>query len=45
MNLVPVAFSRPTVMIWSSCLEPVPPILNLFGPAALTAAMYSVAVL
>src|SRR6185369_13364082 len=45
MNLVPVAFSIATVMIWSSCLEPVPAILNLFGPAALTAAMYSLALL
>ena len=32
-------------MIWSSCFEPVPPILILLGPAALTAAMYSLAVL
>src|ERR1700752_4565706 len=45
MNLGPVAFSRPTVMIWSSCFEPVPPIFILLGPAALTAAMYSAAVL
>src|ERR1044072_5804667 len=45
MNFVPVAFSRPTVMIWSSCFEPVPPIFILLGPAALTAAMYSLAVL
>src|SRR4029450_7980152 len=45
MNFVPVAFSSPTVMIWSACLEPVPPIFNLFGPAALTAATYSPAVL
>src|SRR6478672_6264418 len=45
MNLVPVAFSMPTVRIWSSCFDPVPPILILFGPAALTAAMYSLAVL
>jgi hypothetical protein len=37
MNLVPVAFSMPTVRIWSSCLEPVPPILILLGPAAFTA--------
>src|SRR5258706_10427847 len=34
-----------TVMIWSSCLEPVPPILNLLGPPALTAVMYSLALL
>src|SRR5688572_23947799 len=45
MNFVPVAFSSATVMIWSSCLEPVPAILNLLGPAAFTAAMYSAAVL
>src|SRR4029079_5673832 len=45
MNLVPVAFSRPAVTIWSLALEPVPPIFILFGPAALTAAMYSPAVL
>ena len=35
----------PTVRIWSSCLEPVPPIFILLGPAALTAARYSLAVL
>src|SRR5687767_12141191 len=45
MNFVPVAFSRPTVMIWSSCLEPVPPILNLLAHADFTAATYSPAVL
>src|SRR6476469_108139 len=45
MILVPVAFSMPTVRIWSSCFDPVPPILILLGPAALTAAMNSVAVL
>ncbi len=46
MNLVPgSAFSIATVMIWSSCLDPVPPILNLDGPAALTASRYSFAVL
>ena len=32
-------------MIWSSCFEPVPPILNLPGPAALAASIYSLAVL
>src|SRR6188768_3607002 len=32
-------------MIWSSCFEPVPPILNLFGPPAFTASRYSLAVL
>ena len=37
MNLVPVAFSTPTVRIWSSCLDPVPPIFILLGPAAFTA--------
>src|SRR5262245_46024858 len=31
-------------MIWSSCLEPVPPILNCAGGASLTALMYSCAV-
>src|SRR6185369_3666447 len=45
MNFVPVAFSMPTVRIWSSCFDPVPPIFILFGPADLTAAMYSLAVL
>src|SRR3954470_18692767 len=45
MNFVPVAFSMPAVRIWSSCFEPVPPILILLGPAALTAAMKSAAVL
>src|SRR5260221_613234 len=34
-----------TVMIWSSCFEPVPPILNLLGPADFTASMYSLGVL
>src|SRR6185295_36311 len=38
-------FSMPAVRIWSSCFEPVPPILILFGPAALTAATKSLAVL
>jgi len=32
-------------MIWSSCREPVPPILNLPGPAFFAASMYSFAVL
>src|SRR3954453_1138886 len=32
-------------MIWSSCFEPVPPILNWFGVPALTASMYSLAAL
>src|SRR5262245_51767109 len=45
VNLVPVAFSIATVMIWSSCFEPVPPILNLLGPPAFTASRYSLAVL
>ena len=45
MNFAPVAFSMAAVMIWSSCFEPVPPILNLLGPAAFTAAMYSAALL
>src|SRR5512145_1841513 len=43
VNLAPVACSIATVMIWSSCFEPVPPILNLLGPPALTAATYSFA--
>src|SRR6185295_20340073 len=42
-NFAPVAFSRPTVRIWSSCLEPVPPILNLPAPPAFTAARYDLA--
>ena len=33
------------VMIWSSCREPVPAILNLFGPAFFAASTYSFAVL
>src|SRR5690554_33291 len=32
-------------MIWSSCLEPVPPMRYLPGPASLTALVYSTAVL
>ncbi len=44
MNFASVCFSIATVMIWSSCFEPVPPILNL-PPPALTAAMYSLGVL
>jgi len=43
--LVPIAFSIATVMIWSSCLEPVPPILNWPAGAALIAAISSAAVL
>ena len=45
MNLVAVCFSIAAVMIWSSCLEPVPPIFILLGPAALVALMKSCAVL
>ncbi len=44
MNFAPVCCSIAAVMIWSSCFEPVPPILNLCG-WALTASMYSIAVL
>src|ERR1700756_2194309 len=40
-----VAFCSATVMIWSSCLEPVPPILNWLSGAALMASTYSLAVL
>src|SRR4051812_35480775 len=43
MNLVPLAFSMAAVTIWSSCLEPVPPIFILLGPAALTASTYCLA--
>ncbi|CLA40680.1 Uncharacterised protein [Mycobacterium tuberculosis] len=38
MNLVLEAFSIATVMIWSSCFDPVPPILNSPG-LAFTASM------
>src|SRR6185437_15166068 len=39
-----LACSICAVMIWSSCFDQVPPILNLLG-AALTASMYCLAVL
>src|SRR5687768_8720857 len=42
---LPAAFSSATVTIWSSCLEPVPPILYCPSVPALTAARYSFAVL
>ena len=44
MNLAPVAFWMASVMIWSSCLEPVPAILNV-PFAAFAASTYSLAVL
>src|SRR5688572_23697782 len=44
LNFAPVACSSPTVMIWSSCLEPVPAMTNL-PASALAASMYSGAVL
>src|SRR3954467_14727646 len=45
VNLVPVFCSMDTVMIWSSCREPVPAILNLPLPAFFAASTYSLAVL
>ena len=44
MNLAPVIFWIASVMIWSSCLEPVPAILKV-PFAALAASTYSFAVL
>jgi hypothetical protein len=42
VNFAPVLFSIASVMIWSYCLLPVPPIfMSLSGGAALAAAMYS----
>ena len=44
-TLIPVFCSIATVIIWSSCLEPVPAILNWLACPDLTAFMYSAAVL
>jgi hypothetical protein len=45
VNFAPVFCSIATVMIWSSCLAPVPAIFILPGPAFFTASMYSFAFL
>ena len=43
-NFTPAAFSTATVMMWSSRLVPVPPILKVPAGAALTAARKSLVV-
>ena len=45
MKVAPVACSIAAVMIWSSCLDPVPPILELLAPPDLAASIRSFGVL